>query len=1520
MELGRARLRVEVDAAGARSGVEDATRAFDILKRKGQDAVSGVKSSFSSFIDTIFSMKGALAGLGIGVLANSFINAGRETENYMIRLRVLLGSVEEGNRLFKEMNDYAARTPFEFRDIMGAATQLSGVLKGGVSEITGYMPLIADLAAASGLGIQETTGQVVRMLSAGASAADRFREIGINSMLGFQTGVQYSAEQTREILIKAWESPTSKFRDAANLLVNTWDGAMSNLQDAWFQFQQRVMIDGGLIEYVKALVQTITDEFQAGFGKTTDSAHGFSQFLISALEVGTQAIGYMIGALKGLAVAIELGKTATSGLAILWAGVRKEAGEASAFMARANAEQAKRTYETMQQSMFATESSVAEAKERYVKALQEEVAANEAAATSTQLYITAAEDNQATIDSLFKSISEYSSNVDFTAFLDKVKERFEANKTAATGANEANTGFASGLLNFAGPAGSAATGVDKLTAAQRRQIQAQKEFSTDLTNLQTTYDKVYGVEERRRKALDLLNEGVNRGIISGKQYQIILQAINAEYADGLKDADKYQKSLDDIKDSYIEGHAALTRRNKAAETAHDLNQRGLLVGKEYAAVLEGINKEYINSANSAGKASQATDEYAKTLENAARGIQSAFTDFFYNIFDKGIKSFGDLKDGIIDTFKKMLAEMATLAIARPIIMPIMQFAGSMLGGGTNYGQMLSSFFGGSSNGGVMQALMGGNSASAAGGASTMDSLFSQSSWISAGRNLYNGFMGTAQRLWSGNAGVGYYGPTPDGGNVASGSNFMGTGGANGFAPSTAGYAAAGIAGLYAGYNRWQNSEGGLAGGLGAATYGLAGYGASMGLASMAAGSGFGAGVTAAGSSLGLSSAAIPVVGWIVAIAAVVDMISGGKLFGTKFKPDEATATLQLAAEGATATSSLTEVRNRSLFRGRQWRTTEIAPGEEAIEAASALWAAVDKVMTDSARALKGTAPEMLSAAFRTVQDFDKKGRATTTKFFVDVLGRSWEEATTEAAITRINAEAIIKTIDSVLGTTVTQTVTNVTERAIAGFSELDLSGLEGLSQVQESVSTTSTIVSEASSIAERWRSDAERLMEGATFLLAASADIRTGFNLLGEGGTLTRITELVEDMQRGEESLSDTYSRLAQSTKFYQGLLDMLQVSTERTGETFVEFAVDLVDAAGSMERASQLYNSFLSGYFTAEERRQLQVRQATESVTREVADLGELGEGVTFDTFKDRFLEVMDTLSADELVQWLEAGEALKQFNDLMQEIGETALDAQAALDAYSSVFSDFEERLATQGKTQTQLLRESLDVMLNLANEYDGSAQSQRELFGALDQRYQMELNYLSLIKQAQDEINSTLDSSIERIRLSQMTEEDQYAYFKEQADALAASLAGLTDPEQITDTVNRINELQNRAWGVLTEDQQASMADGFVTFLEGVRELANERLEEATDEVQTQNDTIGSAVSAALDRFTVETASSSSALTTAAQALQAAAETTTIQQAAAAAQQIEAANTMLAAASVLANSTVRVVLVNQQSEVGY
>jgi len=169
-----------------------------------------------------------------------FVKAREMMETFEVRLQVLLGSVSEAGTLFKELATFAGSVPFEYKDIMEAGTQLAGIMRGGSKEIQTWIPLVADLAAATGTSITVTTSQIMRMLSAGAQSADTFREKGVLAMLGFTAGVSYTAEETKKRLMEAWTTIGSQFAGATDKLRTTWTGVISMLRDSWFKFSATI--------------------------------------------------------------------------------------------------------------------------------------------------------------------------------------------------------------------------------------------------------------------------------------------------------------------------------------------------------------------------------------------------------------------------------------------------------------------------------------------------------------------------------------------------------------------------------------------------------------------------------------------------------------------------------------------------------------------------------------------------------------------------------------------------------------------------------------------------------------------------------------------------------------------------------------------------------------------------------------------------------------------------------------------------------------------------------------------------------------------------------------------------------------------------------------------------------------------------------------------------------------------------------------------------------------------------------
>lgn len=265
-------------------------------------AIGGLETGLSRVSSAIFSLKGLIVGGILGATAKDFIEAASSAEQYRFRLSVLLGSIKEANDLYEKMDALGAKIPFRNNEIQVSATKLAMVLKGGSTEIQKWMPIIADVAAVSGMGIEETTATIVRMFTYGSVAARAFKTSGVLSMLGFQEGVNLSAEKSKQKLMESWEAPTSRFRGAAETMSKTWKGMLVGFQNTWDSFQEGVM-GAGAFDFLKGLISAISDEIKKikenGVG-TENWFKRFSDLFINGIIVMIRSVSLLGDSFRGL--------------------------------------------------------------------------------------------------------------------------------------------------------------------------------------------------------------------------------------------------------------------------------------------------------------------------------------------------------------------------------------------------------------------------------------------------------------------------------------------------------------------------------------------------------------------------------------------------------------------------------------------------------------------------------------------------------------------------------------------------------------------------------------------------------------------------------------------------------------------------------------------------------------------------------------------------------------------------------------------------------------------------------------------------------------------------------------------------------------------------------------------------------------------------------------------------------------------------------------------------------------------
>ena len=202
------------------------------------DAVDNTRRAFSSIKGSVFNLRNALAGLGVGLVVKQFTDTGRAVENLSTRFKFLFGSAEEGSKAFNNLVRFAAKVPFSLEEISAASGNLAVVSK-DANELSKILEITGNVAAVTGLDFQTTASQIQRSFAGGIASADVFREKGVRALLGFEAGATISAEATAKRFEEVF-GKDGKFGKATIELSRTFDGTLSMLGDKLFKFKKDV--------------------------------------------------------------------------------------------------------------------------------------------------------------------------------------------------------------------------------------------------------------------------------------------------------------------------------------------------------------------------------------------------------------------------------------------------------------------------------------------------------------------------------------------------------------------------------------------------------------------------------------------------------------------------------------------------------------------------------------------------------------------------------------------------------------------------------------------------------------------------------------------------------------------------------------------------------------------------------------------------------------------------------------------------------------------------------------------------------------------------------------------------------------------------------------------------------------------------------------------------------------------------------------------------------------------------------
>lgn len=242
---------------------------------------------------------GAFSAAAVAQFAGAVMSAGAQMETFEFRLGTLMGSSVAAKKRMQELYEYAAQTPFELDQIVGAETTLRGF--GAAAEE--LLPGLIDFAAVTGTDLSQAAIDIGKAWQQGATGLESDWGRVLRKQVELREGVNATTmdlEDFRVALLGALREGATA--EGAARLATTYSGMISTLTDEWNGFLRQVA-DAGVFDNVKAGLSEILRIIGENRDAIGELASATSTGLWWAIKGAVVLMGALGTAVRGVGIA-----------------------------------------------------------------------------------------------------------------------------------------------------------------------------------------------------------------------------------------------------------------------------------------------------------------------------------------------------------------------------------------------------------------------------------------------------------------------------------------------------------------------------------------------------------------------------------------------------------------------------------------------------------------------------------------------------------------------------------------------------------------------------------------------------------------------------------------------------------------------------------------------------------------------------------------------------------------------------------------------------------------------------------------------------------------------------------------------------------------------------------------------------------------------------------------------------------------------------------------------------------------
>jgi hypothetical protein len=229
------------------------------------------------------------AAFSVGVIGSNLVRTNREFQSLKASLVTFTGSVENADRAFGIIRQFASETPFAVSDVVSSFNIL---IARGINPTVGELKAFGDIASGSGKSFQQLAEAVA---DAAVGEFERLKEFGIkagkendNITFAFANTTKTVTNDAESILAALTEIAEVQFAGATERQAQTLNGAFSNLGDAVDNLFFSIGEAG-----LSAEITRVTRKITGAIGETDSFARTVSSVLVGAIRTLEDAFEFL---------------------------------------------------------------------------------------------------------------------------------------------------------------------------------------------------------------------------------------------------------------------------------------------------------------------------------------------------------------------------------------------------------------------------------------------------------------------------------------------------------------------------------------------------------------------------------------------------------------------------------------------------------------------------------------------------------------------------------------------------------------------------------------------------------------------------------------------------------------------------------------------------------------------------------------------------------------------------------------------------------------------------------------------------------------------------------------------------------------------------------------------------------------------------------------------------------------------------------------------------------------------------